>query len=215
MNIYMMKKLILPILFIAIFVLSSLQIKARDDNSHFFIERNGTIYLRPNVYPAVIIGTDTVPVMWLPEVIVFAPMRFASVSEQAAYHRLVRDVRRTLPYAKRIAQIMVETYRYIETLPDDRARQQHLRAMDRHLRREYGPRMRQLTRSQGQLLMVLIDRETNSTSFQIIEATMGRVQAVAANAFANLFGNSLRTRYDPFGEHRMVERIAIMIEQGG
>ena len=199
-----MMKLLLPLLLLFL----SLSVKAQSDAG------GETIFLRPNVFPAVIIGTDTVASVWLQQVTVFAPMRFNSVAEQAEYHRLVRDVRRTLPYAKRIAQIMIETYRYIETLPDDRARQQHLRAMDRHLRQEYGPRMRQLTRSQGQLLMLLVDRETNSSSFQIIEATMGRVQAIAANALANLFGNSLRTRYDPFGEHRTIERIAIMVEQG-
>jgi hypothetical protein len=173
-----------------------------------------TIYVLPNTFPAVIIDGERVAVIQLPEFVKFAPMQFRNVQEQIAFHRLVRDVRRTLPYAKRIAQIMIETYQFLETLPDDAARQRHLNQMDRHLRQEYTPRMRQLTRSQGQLLMLLVDRETSSSSFQIIEATMGRVQALAANAFARLFGNNLRTRYEPHGEHQLIERICVMIELG-
>jgi hypothetical protein len=205
-------KFVLHILSALLFVLLSFQAKAQDSVADTGQQR--TIYLLPNVYPAVIIGTDTVATIWLREFTKFAPLQFRNAQEQMAYDRLVRDVKRTLPFAKRIAQIMIETYEYIETLPDDRARQRHLNQMDRHLRQEYTPQMRQLTRSQGQLLMVLIDRETNSSSFHIIEATMGRVQALAANTIARLWGNNLRTRYDPYGEHRMVERVAIMVEQG-
>ncbi|MDR0333904.1 MAG: DUF4294 domain-containing protein [Dysgonamonadaceae bacterium] len=205
-------KFVLHILLALLFVLLSFQAKAQETDAD--VEQRRTIYLLPNVYPAVIIGTDTVATIWLREFTKFAPLQFRNAQEQMAYDRLVRDVKRTLPFAKRIAQIMIETYEYIETLPDDRARQRHLNQMDRHLRQEYTPQMRQLTRSQGQLLMVLIDRETNSSSFHIIEATMGRVQALAANTIARLWGNNLRTRYDPYGEHRMVERVAIMVEQG-
>jgi hypothetical protein len=205
-------KFVLHILLALLFVLLSFQAKAQETDAD--TEQRRTIYLLPNVYPAVIIGTDTVATIWLREFTKFAPLQFRNAQEQMAYDRLVRDVKRTLPFAKRIAQIMIETYEYIETLPDDRARQRHLNQMDRHLRQEYTPQMRQLTRSQGQLLMVLIDRETNSSSFHIIEATMGRVQAIAANTIARLWGNNLRTRYDPYGEHRMVERVAIMVEQG-
>jgi hypothetical protein len=209
-------KIVPHILLTFLFALLSLQAKAQDNTNELSDSepRASTIYLLPNVHPATIIGNDTVAMIHLREFVKFAPFKFRTAQELIDYHRLVRDVKRTLPYAQRIAQIMIETYQYIETLPDDRARQRHLNQMDRHLRQEYTPRMQQLTRSQGQLLMVLVDRETNSSSFQIIEATMGRFQALTANAFARLFGNNLRTRYDPHGEHRMVEQIAIMVEQG-
>ena len=139
-----------------------------------------------------------------------------AVNHSTTAPQLGIDVRRTLPYAILISQMIMETYRMLEMLPDDRARQQHLNQMDRYLRREYTPRMNQLTRRQGEILMLLIDRETGTSSFHIIQATMGSVQALAANAIARLWGNNLRTRFDPHNnsEHRMIERIAIELEMG-
>lgn len=173
-----------------------------------------TIYLIPNVYTAVIIGTDTVACMYLRDFIKYSPMRLASAHEVVQYNRLIRDVKKTLPYAKEVAAIIIETYEYMETLPTAKAKQQHLDKMDKHLREIYTPKMKKLTRSQGQLLMKLIDRETNSSSYSIVESFMGPFKAVTANLLANVFGNSLKKRYNPYDEDRMVERVAVLVEQG-
>ena len=175
-----------------------------------------TLYLLPHIYPAVIVNGDTMAHMWLPEFVRFPPLHFRNAQELIEHQRLVRDVRRTLPYAKLISQMIMETYRMLETLPDDQARQRHLNQMERYLRREYTPRMQQLTRRQGEILMLLIDRETNTSSFHIIQATMGRAQAVIANTLARFWGNNLRTRFDPHNnsDHRMIERVARELEMG-
>jgi hypothetical protein len=185
-----------------------------DNNSP---EKSGpvsTIYLMPNVYPAVILEGDTVACMWLEDFIKYAPIKFRTSRDQMAYAKLVRDVKKTLPYAKEIATIIKETYEYMETLPNDKARQQHLNRMEKYLMDAYTPKMKKLTRSQGQLLMKLVDRETNSSSYHIIDAFMGSLKAWTYNVFAGLFGNSLKKRYDPFGEDRVTERVCVLVEQG-
>ena len=173
-----------------------------------------TIYLLPNVYPAVVIDGDTVACMSLHDFIKYSPLRFASNREQVQYTKLIRDVRKTLPYAKEIAVIITETYEYIETLPDDKARQRHLNQMEKYLYDAYKPKMSKLTRSQGQLLMKLVDRETNSSSYHIVDAFMGTGKAVTYNFFASLFGNSLKKRYNPYAEDRLTERACVLVEQG-
>ncbi len=173
-----------------------------------------TIFLMPNVYPAVIQEGDTIACMWLGDFIKYSPITFRSAKDQTAYSRLIRDVKRTLPYAKEIAGIITETYEYMETLPDDKARQKHLNKMEKYLMDEYTPKMKKLTRSQGQLLMKLVDRETNSSSYHIIDAFMGSFKAWTYNVFAGLFGNSLKTRYNPYGEDRVTERVCVLVEQG-
>ena len=192
-----------------------LQAKAQENPAHSDINQE-RIYLLPNVFPTVVVDGERMVHIWLPEFVKFAPLHFRNTQEQIAHLRLVSDVRRTLPYAKLISQMIMETYRMLEMLPDDRARQQHLNQMDRYLRREYTPRMNQLTRRQGEILMLLIDRETGTSSFHIIQATMGQVQALAANAIARLWGNNLRTRFDPHNnsEHRMIDRVARELEMG-
>lgn len=175
---------------------------------------SSTIYLMPNVYPAVIMGVDTVACMWLRDFIKYSPVRFRSTKEQVEYTKLIRDVKKTLPYAKEISNIILETYEYMETLPDDKSRQQHLNQMEGHLKEVYTPKMKKLTRSQGQLLIKLVDRETNSSSYYIVDAFMGSAKAFFWNAFASAFGNSLKARYNPYSEDRLTERACVLVEQG-
>lgn len=176
--------------------------------------RKATIYLTPNVYTAVVIGNDTVACMYLTDFIKYSPISHTSAHEVILYNRLIRDVKKTLPYAKEVAQIIIETYEYMETLPDHKSKQKHLEKMEKHLKDIYTPKMKKLTRSQGQLLMKLIDRETNSSSYHIVESFMGSFKAFTYNMFAGLFGNSLKKRYNPFDEDRMIERVAVLVEQG-
>lgn len=173
-----------------------------------------TIYLMPNVYPAVILDGDTIACIGLKDFIKYSPLRFSNNKQQVAYTRLVRDVKKTLPYAKEIARIITETYEYMETLPDDKARQKHLNQMEKYLYDAYKPKMSKLTRSQGQLLIKLVDRETNSSSYHIVDAFMGTAKAVTYNFFASLFGNSLKKRYNPYGDDRVTERVCVLVEQG-
>ena len=173
-----------------------------------------TIYLMPNVYPAVVMEGDTIACMWLGDFIKYSPITFRSTKDQVAYSKLIRDVKKTLPFAKEIAGIITETYEYMETLPNEKARQQHLNKMEKYLTDKYTPQMKKLTRSQGQLLMKLIDRETHSSSYHIIDAFMGSFKAWTANIFAKLFGNDLKIRYNPYGADRVTERVCVLVEQG-
>ena len=206
------------ILLATLLALLSLTVKAQE---YYAVNMNpessgpvSTIFLMPNVYPAVIQEGDTIACMWLGDFIKYSPITFRNTKDQTAYSRLIRDVKRTLPYAKEIAGIITETYEYMETLPDDNARQKHLNKMEKYLMDEYTPKMKKLTRSQGQLLMKLVDRETNSSSYHIIDAFMGSFKAWTYNIFAGLFGNSLKTRYNPYGEDRVTERVCVLVEQG-
>jgi len=176
--------------------------------------RVSPIFLMPNVYPAVILEGDTVACMWLADFIKYSPITFRSTKDRTAYAKLIRDVKKTLPYAKEIAGIITETYEYMETLPDDKARQKHLNRMEKYLLDTYTPKMKKLTRAQGQLLIKLVDRETNSSSYHIIDAFMGSFKAWTYNVFAGLFGNSLKSRYNPYGEDRVTERVCVLVEQG-
>ena len=209
-----MKKIFkIYILLSLVFVAKALSQEYYADNKKSASQTN-TLYLMPNVYPAVIIDGDTVACMGLRDFVKYSPLRFVSNKQQTEYTRLIRDVKKTLPYAKEIARIITETYEYMETLPDDKARQKHLNRMEKYLYDEYKPKMSRLTRSQGQLLIKLVDRETNSSSYHIVDAFMGTGKAVTYNFFASLFGNSLKKRYNPFGDDRMTERACVLVKQG-
>lgn len=175
--------------------------------------------LRINTLPegvqrATLDGKDTIAVVNLQEVVVFPPMKFKNKREQQKYNKLVRDVKRTLPYAKMVYETLIETYEYMETLPDDKARQEHLKRMEKDLFKEYKPELKKLTFSQGKLLIKLIDRECNQSSYNLLKAYLGGFRAGFWNLFAGMFGASLKSEYDPKGKDATTERVVIMVEKG-
>lgn len=170
--------------------------------------------LPEGVQRAAIDNGDTIAVVGLPNVYIFPQLHFKNKREQEKYSKLVRDVKRTLPYAKMVYNTLIETYEYMETLPDDKARQAHLKRMEKDLFKEYKPELKKLTFSQGKLLIKLIDRECNQSSYNLLKAYLGSFRAGFWNLFAGMFGASLKSEYDPKGKDALTERVVILVENG-
>jgi hypothetical protein len=170
--------------------------------------------LPPNLHRAVIDKGDTIALVQLREIFIYPELRFKNKRAKQNYDKLVRDVKRTLPYAKMVYETLIETYEYMETLPNDKAREQHLKRMEKDLYKEYTPELRRLTLSQGKLLIKLINRECNQSSYNILKAYLGSFRAGFWNIFAGVFGASLKTDYDPKGKDALTERVVVMVERG-
>ena len=151
---------------------------------------------------------DTMAVVNLREVFIYPQVKFKNKREQAKYNKLVRDVKRTLPYAKMVYDTLIETYEYMETLPNDKARQAHLKRMEKELFAQYKPELKKLSFSQ------LIDRECNQSSYNLLKAYLGSFRAGFWNFFAGMFGASLKSEYDPKGKDAMTERVVVLVENG-
>lgn len=157
---------------------------------------------------------DSIMYMEMSNVYVYPPPSFKNKRQQVRYMRLVRNVKTVLPIAKEVNQIIIETYEYLQTLPDDESRKAHMKNVEKSIFKEYKPRMKKLTYSQGKLLIKLIYRECNSSSYDILRAFLGPVRAGFWQAFSSVFGASLRKEYDPDGVDRLTERIVLMVEAG-
>ena len=157
---------------------------------------------------------DSIPYMEMSNVYVYPKITFDSKQKQNAYLRLVRNVKKVLPIAKEANQIIVETYEYLETLPNKKARDEHLKLVEKSIVREYKPKMKKLTYSQGKLLIKLVYRECDSSTYDIVKAVLGPVRAGFWQAFAWCFGASLKKGYDPEGVDRLTERVVLMVEAG-
>ena len=118
------------------------------------------------------------------------------------------------PIAKECRGIILETYDYLQTLPDKEARDRHLKLVEKGIKAEYTPRMKRLTYQQGKLLIKLIYRECNSSSYNLIQSFFGPTRAGVYQAFAWVFGASLRKGYEPEGVDRFTERIVRQVESG-
>lgn len=137
----------------------------------------------------------------------------AGMSRQS-YNLLIRNVKKVLPYAKKVNGIIIETYETLATIPDEKGRQQHLSAVEKEIKDVYTPQMKKLTYAQGKLLIKLVDRECGSKSYNIVQAILGSVKAGFYQAFAWTFGASLKKGYDPNGADRITERIVRQVEAG-
>ena len=73
---------------------------------------------------------------------VYPPLTFKSRRSERAYYKLVRDVKRTLPLARMINQILIETYEYMQTLPEGKAREEHIKRVEKGLKEQYTPMMK-------------------------------------------------------------------------
>ena len=134
--------------------------------------------------------------------------------KETAYNRLVYNVKKVLPIAKEVNHIIIETGDFLQTLPDKRARDEHMKLVEASIKKQYTPRMKKLTYSQGKLLIKLVYRECNSSSYELIQAFLGPVRAGIWQAFAWAFGASLTKKYDAEGIDRLTERIVLQVEAG-
>lgn len=173
----------------------------------------------PTFVPLVHVGkqlynNDSIPYVKVNNIYVFPPLEFHSESEKQKFYRLLYNIKKVLPIAKECNQIVIETYEYLSTIPDKKERKEHLKRVEKDIKAQYGPRMKKLTYSQGKLLIKLIDRETSCTSYELIQSFLGPVRAGFYQAFAWVFGASLKKHYDPNGADRLIERIVLQVEAG-
>ena len=159
-------------------------------------------------------GGDSIKYMEMNNDYVYPPITFSSKKQQQAYNRLVKNVKAVLPIAKEARKIMMETADYLETLPDKKSKEAHMKLVEQSIMKEYKPRMKKLSYSQGKLLIKLIYRESNSSGYELIQAFLGPVRAGFYQAFAWAFGASLKKEYDPEGIDRLTERVVLMVEAG-
>lgn len=160
------------------------------------------------------VGADSIQYVLTNKVYIFPPLAFKNDKQRQAYNRLLANIKKVLPIAKECNQIILETGAYLETLPTKKLRDEHIKRVEKGLKEQYTPRIKKLTYSQGKLLIKLIDRETNSTGYELIQAFLGPVRAGFYQAFAWMFGASLKKQYDPKGKDRLVERIVLQVEAG-
>ncbi len=159
---------------------------------------------------------DTIYKVIMNNIIVYPEETFRNKEEEEIYWRTVRDVRKTLPYAKLINRTLQETYEFIETFPTQKEKENYLKRFEKEVFNQYKPEMKKLTKNQGKTLIKLVNRETNQKSYYIIKAFMGTFRAGFWQTFGRFFGVNMKDGYSPNSNRKdaMLERICVRIEQG-
>ena len=159
---------------------------------------------------------DTLAMLVFNPITIFPAEKFKHKKEEEFYWKTVRDVKRALPYAKLIGATLLETYEYLETYPTQKQKQEYLKQFEKEIFKQYKPEMKKMTKSQGKMLIKLINRETNQKSYSIVKAFLGTFRAGFWQTFGRFFGVNLRQGYHPEKDKTdaMIERICVRVELG-
>ena len=159
-------------------------------------------------------GGDTLYMAWLHEVWVYPPLKFKNKRQEKFYWRTVRDVKKCLPYAKMIAKDMEYADTEMAKIEDPKARKKWWRAFERQLFKKYEKDFRNMYASQGRMLMLLLDRETDKTSYELIKQYKSKAAANWWQFIAKLIRNDLKEEYDATDKDRIIERVINLVEAG-
>jgi len=162
-----------------------------------------------------VINGDTLPMMILDEVVVsISGNETPSGKEGVKYSKLVRDVKKVYPYAV-IAAVKYEEYgKLISKVSDQNEQKKLMKKAEDDIRAEFEGDVRKMTMTQGKILLKLIYRQTNNTSYEIVKEYRGSFRAIFWQSIGKIFGMNLKVKYDPEGSDKYIEDIVKKIENG-
>jgi len=162
----------------------------------------------------VIQGNDTLAIIELEEVRVYQRKDFEYLYLKRRYRRLIYNVKKAYPYSKIAGTRLKALDDRLSTLDSEKERKEYVQQAEKEIMEEFERDVKRLTVTQGIILVKLIDRETGRTSYEVIKDLKGGFTAFFWQGIARLFGNNLKTEYDPEDSDRIIEDIVLGIEAG-
>jgi hypothetical protein len=162
----------------------------------------------------IIVNGDTLPILALKEVKIFGPVIFANKYEALRFSKLVYHVKKVYPYAKIVSVKVQEFNNVISKASGRKEKKRLMKQAEDELKAQFEDDIKNMNDLQGEILIKLIDRETGSSSYDIIKEFRGGIVATFYQTFGRFFGYNLKSTYDPLGDDKDIEQIVVMIENG-
>lgn len=163
---------------------------------------------------AEIVNKDTIPVVDLYPIEISTNFIYKNKRQYEQWTRIKSNVKVVYPYAIIAAAKLKEYDRILEKMPNERLRKAYIRICEKDLKNEFEDELKDLSINQGRVLMKLIDRETGKTTYEIVKEMRGGFEACMWQAIARVFGNNMKTEFDPSSEDIMIERAVKLVESG-
>lgn len=156
---------------------------------------------------------DTIPYVLLPEFDYIESTYHRSKREQRKWNKFIYNVIKVYPYARITSELLEYYDEELAKIDDEKERDIFMKNAEEILKAEFKGEVMNMTVSQGKILVKLIDRETGQTSYELIKEMRSGFTAFMWNSVATLFGNSLKSQYDPIKDAD-IEMVVQMIERG-
>jgi hypothetical protein len=157
---------------------------------------------------------EKLPEIEIKEVTIVGKRKLFGGFQAWRYERLVYNVKKVYPFSIIVREKLNNVNEELEKLPNDRERKKYMKEVEKQVFRDYEDDIRNMTITQGKLLIRLIDRETQNTSFELIREYRGKISAAFWQGIARLFGTNLKEEYEPSGDDALIEQIITEIEAG-
>jgi hypothetical protein len=161
---------------------------------------------------AIVEGRDTIPMVFMEDVEILDKLPKHWVARQKEWNRLRHNVYKTYPYAVIAAGVLKDVDANLAMIHDKKAQKAYMKQIENELKAKFKGQLEDLTISQGQVLVKLINRQTGRNCYSIIKEVKGGFNAVVYQSLALLFNNSLKREYDPAGHDRDMETIVRELE---
>ena len=168
--------------FFLIFFLQFVTVFSQDENSTYFKIEGDSVFKKE---------------IDLKEVVVYKPVIFADNQERLDYFVLKRKVLKVYPYAKMASERLAKLNDRLDKIKSKRKKKKYTKMLEKFLQEELTAELKKLTRTEGQILVKLIYRETGLTAFSLVRELRNGFRAFTYNTIAKVFKISLKEEYDP------------------
>ena len=133
----------------------------------------------------------------LDEVFLFSKLEFPTYKDKLRYYILRRKTIKVYPYAKLASERLVELNDSLSKIKSKRKRKRYTRHVQKYIEGEFSDELKKLTRTEGQILVKLIYRQTGSTAFNLVKELRSGWRAFWYNTTAKLFDINIKEEYHP------------------
>lgn len=154
------------------------------------------------------------PEIEIKEVTILPRSQRARRNEYRQYEKLVSNIKKVYPYALIVRAKLNDVSEELKDIPGERDKKKYLKNVEKDVFAQYQDDIENMTITQGRLLIKLIDRETQNTSYTLIREYRGKFSAAFWQSVARIFGTNLKEEYDPYGEDALIEAIIKEIDAG-
>lgn len=175
---------------------------AQDNYSTVYRKQGEKILLPTTLLP----NGDRIAWVLLPEVNITVPRTFKSEADRKAYMRLRYNVLKVLPYARIAEEKYKQLHRDLAQTNNRREQKRLVKATEKEIKALFEKEIKNMTITQGEILLKLIDRQTGNSSYEVVKELRGGVSAFFYQSLAKLFGHDLKNDYHPF-QDREIENI--------
>ena len=146
---------------------------------------------------------DSIPsnTFMLDEVTVFQPLKFNNDEEIKRYVILRYRVKKVYPYAKLASERIIKIDARVDSIKSKRKKRVYLKKLEKFVYAEFSDELRKLSRSQGRILVKLLNRQTGLTAHKIVSEYRNKFRALLYNTAASFYSISLKDEYEPFVDY--------------